>query len=240
VQAWLEPLVDLAGRVALWLFDEDRLKVWLEPASAVLILVFGWHTLKGLHVSVARLQLILGIIKDATSLTRKGVGEALRGRSPSVDSDEQAAGLLASVNQLLSQMDDGSGTVPRVKVEANYNLTKRRQASADATSPPPPRLAKARRDVSGDTADQPGAPVPERARVPGDPRTHVVVLRDPGVLELRVLAALEDGLGIEMKSAQALVKNTPCAVARLPRAEAEALRQALEDAGAVAQVRPVA
>jgi ribosomal protein L7/L12 len=78
------------------------------------------------------------------------------------------------------------------------------------------------------------------ARAPVDAAMWEVVLRDPGVLELQVLAALEDVLGIDMAAAQALVTSAPGPVAQLSRAEAEALCQALESAGASAQARPLA
>jgi ribosomal protein L7/L12 len=89
---------------------------------------------------------------------------------------------------------------------------------------------------AAELAPRPATPAPS----PLEATVWEVVLRDPGVLELQVLAALEDGLGIDMAGAQALVTSAPGPVAQLPRAEAEALCQALESAGASAQARPMA
>jgi large subunit ribosomal protein L7/L12 len=111
-----------------------------------------------------------------------------------------------------------------------------RRAPARATEPEPGPPVVAEPAPAAEVASPTATP----ATAPVDAALWEVVLRDPGVLELPLLAALEDGLGIDMAAAQALVKAAPGPVARLPRSEAEALCLALESAGAMVQVRPVA
>jgi ribosomal protein L7/L12 len=111
-----------------------------------------------------------------------------------------------------------------------------RRDPARATEPEAGSPVAAEPASAAELAQRPATTAPS----PLDAAIWEVVLRDPGVLELQVLAALEDGLGIDMAAAQALVKAAPGPVAQLPRTEAEALCQAMESAGASAQVRPVA
>ena len=64
-----------------------------------------------------------------------------------------------------------------------------------------------------------------------------VVLKDAGAAKLQVVKAVKEACGLGLKEAKDLVDAVPSKVKEgLPKAEAEALKKALEDAGAVVEL----
>ena len=64
-----------------------------------------------------------------------------------------------------------------------------------------------------------------------------VVLKEAGAAKLQVVKAVKEACGLGLKEAKDLVDAAPSKVKEgLPKAEAEALRKALEEAGAVVEL----
>jgi len=64
-----------------------------------------------------------------------------------------------------------------------------------------------------------------------------VVLKEAGAAKLQVVKAVKEACGLGLKEAKDLVDAAPSKVKEgLPKAEAEALKKALEDAGAVVEL----
>ena len=64
-----------------------------------------------------------------------------------------------------------------------------------------------------------------------------VVLKDAGAAKLQVVKAVKEACGLGLKEAKDLVDAVPSKVKEgLPKAEAEALKKALEEAGAVVEL----
>ena len=64
-----------------------------------------------------------------------------------------------------------------------------------------------------------------------------VVLKEAGAAKLRVVKAVKEACGLGLKEAKDLVDAAPSKVKEgLPKAEAEALKKALEEAGAVVEL----
>ena len=64
-----------------------------------------------------------------------------------------------------------------------------------------------------------------------------VVLKEAGAAKLQVVKAVKEACGLGLKEAKDLVDACPSKVKEgLPKAEAEALKKALEDAGAVVEL----
>ena len=64
-----------------------------------------------------------------------------------------------------------------------------------------------------------------------------VVLKEAGAAKLQVVKAVKEACGLGLKEAKDLVDAAPSKVKEgLPKAEAEALKKALEEAGAVVEL----
>ena len=65
-----------------------------------------------------------------------------------------------------------------------------------------------------------------------------VVLKEAGAAKLQVVKAVKEACGLGLKEAKELVDGAPSTVKeKLPKAEAEALKKALEEAGAVVELK---
>ena len=65
-----------------------------------------------------------------------------------------------------------------------------------------------------------------------------VVLKEAGAQKLQVVKAVKEACGLGLKEAKELVDGAPSTVKeKLPKAEAEALKKALEEAGAVVELK---
>ena len=65
-----------------------------------------------------------------------------------------------------------------------------------------------------------------------------VVLKDAGAAKLQVVKAVKEACGLGLKEAKDLVDGAPSTVKEgLPKAEAEALKKALEEAGASVELK---
>ena len=65
-----------------------------------------------------------------------------------------------------------------------------------------------------------------------------VVLKEAGAQKLQVVKADKEACGLGLKEAKELVDGAPSTVKeKLPKAEAEALKKALEEAGAVVELK---
>ncbi len=64
-----------------------------------------------------------------------------------------------------------------------------------------------------------------------------VVLKDIGANKINVIKAVRTATGLGLKEAKDLVESAPCKIKEaVPKADAEALKKALEDAGAKAEL----
>jgi len=65
-----------------------------------------------------------------------------------------------------------------------------------------------------------------------------VVLKEAGAQKLQVVKAVKEACGLGLKEAKELVDGAPSTVKeKLPKAEAEALKKTLEEAGAVVELK---
>ena len=65
-----------------------------------------------------------------------------------------------------------------------------------------------------------------------------VVLKEAGAQKLQVVKAVKEACGLGLKEAKELVDGAPSTVKeKLPKAEAEALKKSLEEAGAVVELK---
>ena len=65
-----------------------------------------------------------------------------------------------------------------------------------------------------------------------------VVLKEAGAQKLQVVKAVKEACGLGLKEAKELVDGVPSTVKeKLPKAEAEALKKALEEVGAVVELK---
>ena len=65
-----------------------------------------------------------------------------------------------------------------------------------------------------------------------------VVLKEAGAAKLQVVKAVKEACGLGLKEAKELVDGAPSTLKeKMPKAEAEALKKTLEDAGAVIELK---
>ena len=65
-----------------------------------------------------------------------------------------------------------------------------------------------------------------------------VILKEAGAQKLQVVKAVKESCGLGLKEAKELVDGAPSTVKeKLPKAEAEALKKALEEVGAVVELK---
>ena len=87
-------------------------------------------------------------------------------------------------------------------------------------------------------ADAVAAPAAAEAAAPAEQTEFDVILTSAGQAKLQVIKAVKENAGLGLKEAKDLVDKAPVAVKeKISKAEAEALKAALEEAGAEVEVK---
>ena len=82
------------------------------------------------------------------------------------------------------------------------------------------------------------APAAAEAAAPAEQTEFDVILTSAGQAKLQVIKAVKEAAGLGLKEAKDLVDKAPCAIKeKVSKAEAEALKAALEEAGAEVEVK---
>ena len=82
------------------------------------------------------------------------------------------------------------------------------------------------------------APAAAEAAAPAEQTEFDVILTSPGQAKLQVIKAVKENAGLGLKEAKDLVDKAPVAIKeKVSKAEAEALKAALEEAGAEVEVK---
>ena len=82
------------------------------------------------------------------------------------------------------------------------------------------------------------APAAAEAAAPAEQTEFDVILKEAGQAKLGVIKAVKEALGLGLKEAKDLVDGAPKAVKeKVSKAEAEALKATLEEAGATVEVK---
>ena len=82
------------------------------------------------------------------------------------------------------------------------------------------------------------APAAAEAAAPAEQTEFDVILTSAGQAKLQVIKAVKESAGLGLKEAKELVEKAPVAVKeKVSKAEAEALKAALEEAGAEVEVK---